>query len=123
MNYTVAINGKTYDLPPCNDEMNKLIFRMNELDDLVHSREISIVTADRERYDFVSRCVPDVLPTFEEVDMNELAVYCYAIIRAYNEPIIRARTDEAVEMLRGVLNRPEINKLLLLVEAAQKKKK
>lgn len=41
MKYSVTVNGKNYELPARNEEMDKLIVRMESIADLVRYGEIS----------------------------------------------------------------------------------
>ena len=54
MKYSVTVNGKNYELPARNEEMDKLIVRMESIADLVRYGEISRKDSLREQYDFVS---------------------------------------------------------------------
>lgn len=122
MKYTVTINGKVYDLPARSERMDALINRMCEIDKIVARGELSRKESLQEQYDFVSECIPENMPEFSNIDVADLAVARMEIVTAYNEPVIQAKINTIADSVGAIVNRPEIQKLLLLIEAGRRSK-
>ena len=102
MKYSVTVNGKNYELPARNEEMDKLIVRMESIADLVRYGEISRKDSLREQYDFVSMCVPESMPDFAD------------IVNAYNEPEKKAKIETVMEAVQAIVNNPAVKELVAL---------
>ena len=122
MKYTVTINGKVYDLPARSERMDALINRMCEIDKIVARGELPRKESLREQYDFVSECIPENMPEFSNIDVVDLEVARMEIVTAYNEPVIQAKINAIADSVGAIVNRPEIQKLLLLIEASRRSK-
>lgn len=122
MKYTVTINGKVYDLPARSERMDALINRMCEIDKIVARGELPRKESLREQYDFVSECIPENMPEFSNIDVVDLEVARMKIVTAYNEPVIQAKINTIADSVGAIVNRPEIQKLLLLIEAGRRSK-
>ena len=111
MKYSVTVNGKNYELPARNEEMDKLIVRMESIADLVRYGEISRKDSLREQYDFVSMCVPESMPDFADIDVSDLEVARMEIVNAYNEPVIKAKIETVMEAVQAIVNNPAVKDL------------
>ena len=99
MKYSVTVNGKNYELPARNEEMDKLIVRMESIADLVRYGEISRKDSLREQYDFVSMCVPESMPDFADIDVSDLEV---------------AKIETVMEAVQAIVNNPAVKELVAL---------
>lgn len=57
-----------------------------------------------------------------EIDVAEMEVACMEIVNAYTAPVIKAKVEAIMGSVRSVVNRPEIQKLLILSEAQKNEK-
>ena len=109
MKYSVTVNGKNYELPARNEEMDKLIVRMESIADLVRYGEISRKDSLREQYDFVSMCVPESMPDFADIDVSDLEVARMEIVNAY-----KAKIETVMEAVQAIVNNPAVKELVAL---------
>lgn len=122
MKYTVKIDGKTYELPARTSEMDEKIDRTSELHRVKAAGEITLREMRQEQYDFLSLCIQEPLPDLTEIDVAEMEVACMEIVNAYTAPVIKAKVEAIMGSVRSVVNRPEIQKLLILSEAQKNEK-
>lgn len=117
MSYKVTIMGKSYDMPARTLTVDDGIEAMSKLDGQYKAGEITRRDAVRDMHMFVDGLLPGVLPPVDEVDTNDLLKACLDIIAAYDAPARKARSEAQLAEVKDLLNRPEVQKLLTVVNA------
>lgn len=117
MSYKVTILGKSYDLPARTLTVDDGIEAMSKLDKKYKSGDITRRDAVHDMHMFVDGLLPGVLPPVDEVDTNDLLKACLDIIAAYDAPARKARSEAQLAEVKDLLNRPEVQKLLTVVNA------
>ena len=117
MSYRVTISGKNYELPARTLAVDDLIEGIVQADKAYQNGEITRREAVAQLHQFVETLSPGALPAVDEVDTNELMKACEDIILAYEAPARKARLEARLSEARDVVNRPEVQKLLTLVQA------
>lgn len=117
MNYKVTILGKSYDLPARTLAVDEQIEAIGALDDEYKAKRMTRREVVEKMHTFVEGFAPGALPPVDEVDTNDLFVYCANIIETYDAPARKDRNDVEMAKLREVMNRPEVQKLLAAIPA------
>ena len=97
--------------------MDDGIEAMSKLDEKYKSGEITRRDAVTQMHNFVESLVPGVLLSVDEVDTNDLLKACLDIISAYDAPARKAKSEAQLSEVKDLLNRPEVQKVLAVVNA------
>lgn len=119
MNYKVNILGKPYDLPARTLAVDEQIEAVGSLDAEYKAKRMTRREVVEKMYAFVEAFVPGAFPSLEDADTNELTATCTDIIAAYSAPARKAKNDAQMVELREVMSRPELQKLLTMLNAMQ----
>lgn len=119
MSYRVTINGTAYQLPPRTLAVDDKIEHIQEISKQYAAGEIKRRKAAKEIYDFVQGLiVPGTIGIdLDDVDTNELLVWCLSILNAYNEPVHQAKAEAMMTEVRPYLNNGEMDKMLKAANA------
>lgn len=119
MNYKVNILGKPYDLPARTLAVDEQIEEVGSLDAEYKDKRMTRREVVERMHAFVEGFAPGAFPSLEEADTNELTAACTDIISAYSAPARKTHNDAQMVELREVMNRPELQKLLTMLNAMQ----
>lgn len=119
MNYKVNILGKSYDLPARTLAVDEQIEAVGSLDAEYKDKRMTRREVVEKMYAFVEVFAPGAFQGLEEADTNELTAACTDIISAYAAPARKAKNEAQIVELREVMNRPELQKLLTMLNAMQ----
>lgn len=122
MDYTVNINGKTYELPPKTLEMDERLEKISHLQARRRSGEISVREMVEAEYSFVIDCTGVELPPLPEVDTGELEIAVMRIADSYRAPAFQERIEQMSRTLRSAVDRPEVDKLLAATDQKRKRR-
>lgn len=122
MDYTVNINGKTYELPPKTLEMDERLEKISHLQARRRSGEISVREMVEAEYSFVIDCTGVELPPLLEVDTGELEIAVMRISDSYRAPAFQERIEQMSRTLRSAVDRPEVDKLLAATDQKRKRR-
>jgi hypothetical protein len=117
MNYEVKILGKAYTLPARTLDVDDQIERVSDIDRAYSAGEINRREAVERMYSFVASLAPGAFTEIESTDTNDILKACLDIISAYSAPAIKARAEAKIQEAKDILNRPEIQKVLTLMNA------
>ena len=117
MEYTVIINGRSYDLPKKN------ISVMEQLDAVLKVDQLKI--RPRQKFEKVHAFLKDMLgeeqakelfgsDSLDEIDLSELSIAVLKINDAYNQPL----TDYKIEKIRATMSNMQTDKLTALANSA-----
>lgn len=119
MNYKVNILGNSYDLPARTLAVDEQIEAVGSLDAEYKAKRMTRREVVERMHAFVEGFAPGAFPSLEEADTNELTAACTDIISAYSAPARKTHNDAQMVELREVMNRPELQKLLTMLNAMQ----
>lgn len=117
MEYTVIMNGRSYDLP------KKTVAVMEQLDYILKIDNCRVKA--RQKFERMHAFVKEMIgeenakeafesDNLEEIDMSELALAILKINDAYNQPL----TDYKFEKMRAVMNSMQTDKIAALANSA-----
>ena len=117
MEYTVIINGRSYDLPKKN------ISVMEQLDAVLKVDQLKI--RPRQKFEKVHAFLKDMLgeehakelvgsDSLDEIDLSELSIAVLKINDAYNQPL----TDYRIEKIRATMSNMQTDKFTALANSA-----
>ena len=120
MEYTIIVNGKSYDLP------KKTISVMSALDEVARVDENKNLDL-RQKYDRRHRFMKDILGAesskeifgsehLEEIDLSEITLAVNKVIDAYEKPVNDYNQEKNMSKLNGV----PFEKSIALSKAADK---
>ncbi|WP_346704020.1 hypothetical protein [uncultured Agathobaculum sp.] len=117
MSYKVTINGKTYDLPPRTLTIDDMIERVSSVGKRYAKGESTRREIVQEQFDFLAACAPGAFTDVETADTNDLLIATLEVLKIYNAPAIKARNEATLQEIRGVVNTPEMTKVVDLARA------
>lgn len=105
MEYTVILNGRSYDLPKKNLVVAEKLDEVLKVD--------AQVTNARQKFDKMHKFVKDILgeenskeilgsDKLEELDLSELALLVLKIDDAYKRPVAEYRTEQMYERMSSI---------------------
>ena len=117
MDYTVIINGRSYDLP------KKTVSVMEKMDGILKIDSCRMKA--RQKFEKMHEFVKDMIgeenakeafgtDNLEEMDMSELAITVLKMNDAYNQPL----TDYKIEKMRATMNSMQTDKIAALANSA-----
>lgn len=117
MEYTVIINGRSYDLP------KKTVSVMEKMDGILKIDSCRMKA--RQKFEKMHEFVKDMIgeenakeafgtDNLEEMDMSELAITVLKMNDAYNQPL----TDYKIEKMRATMNSMQTDKIAALANSA-----
>lgn len=123
MEYTVIVNGKSYDLP------KKTLAVMEKLDDVLKVDTIKGLSV-RQKFEKLHGFMKDVVgeekcremfgsDDLEEIDLSELTVTIKRMVDAYDQPV----NEYDIEKSKNQLNRLPLDKIISMAAAAEKMEK
>lgn len=123
MEYTVIVNGKSYDLP------KKTLAVMEKLDDVLKVDTIKGLSV-RQKFEKLHGFMKDVVgeekcremfgsDDLEEIDLSELTVTIKKMVDAYDQPV----NEYDIEKSKNQLNRLPLDKIISMAAAAEKMEK
>lgn len=123
MEYTVIVNGKSYDLP------KKTLAVMEKLDDVLKVDAIKGLSV-RQKFEKLHGFMKDVVgeekcrgmfgsDDLEEIDLSELTVTIKKMVDAYDQPV----NEYDIEKSKNQLNRLPLDKIISMAAAAEKMEK
>lgn len=117
MEYTVIINGRSYDLP------KKTVSVMEKMDGIlkIDSCRMKARQKFEKMHEFVKNMIGEEnakeafgTDNLEEMDMSELAITVLKMNDAYNQPL----TDYKIEKMRATMNSMQTDKIAALANSA-----
>lgn len=117
MSYKVTINSKSYELPPRTLAVDEMIEKVSSAGKRYAKGESTRREIVQEQFDFLSACAPGAFADVETADTNDLLIATVEVLKVYNAPAIRARNEATLQEIRGVMNSPEITKVVDLARA------
>lgn len=123
MEYTVIVNGKSYDLP------KKTLAVMEKLDDVLKVDTIKGLSV-RQKFEKLHGFMKDVVgeekcremfgsDDLEEIDLSELTVTIKKMVDAYDQPV----NEYDIEKSKNQLSRLPLDKIISMAAAAEKMEK
>lgn len=117
MEYTIIINGRSYDLP------KKTVSVMEKMDGILKIDSCRMKA--RQKFEKMHEFVKDMIgeenakeafgtDNLEEMDMSELAITVLKMNDAYNQPL----TDYKIEKMRVTMNSMQTDKIAALANSA-----
>ena len=117
MEYTMIINGRSYDLPKKNINV------MEQLDAVLKVDQLKI--RPRQKFEKIHAFLKDILgeehakelfgsDSLDEIDLSELSIAVLKINDAYNQPL----TDYKIEKMRAIMNNMQTDKIAALANSA-----
>lgn len=117
MEYTIIINGRSYDLP------KKTVSVMEKMDGILKIDSCRMKA--RQKFEKMHEFVKDMIgeenakeafgtDNLEEMDMSELAITVLKMNDAYNQPL----TDYKIEKMRATMNSMQTDKIAALANSA-----
>ena len=117
MQYTVIINGKSYDLPP---KTIGVVEEMEKVSNIDNVKGISIREKYQKIFDFVSGLVgadnaKEILGSDDigKVDLSDVSLAFIKIVEAYDRPVRDYKTEQMRSRMRGIesMNIPNLVEL------------
>jgi hypothetical protein len=106
MNYTVIINGQSYDLPK---KTMKVVEEMDKVAHIDNVKGIGIRDKFKALFDFISNLVgkenaKEILGSdkLDEVDLSEVTLAFAKIKDAYDKPLEDYNTDKSFQKLNSI---------------------
>jgi hypothetical protein len=106
MNYTVIINGQSYDLPK---KTMKVVEEMDKVAQIDNVKGIGIRDKFKALFDFISNLVgkenaKEILGSdkLDEVDLSEVTLAFAKIKDAYDKPLEDYNTDKSFQKLNSI---------------------
>lgn len=117
MEYTIIINGRSYDLP------KKTVSVMEKMDSALKVDNLRIKA--RQKFEKIHEFVKDMIgaenakeafgsDNLEEIDLSELSIAVLKINDTYNQPL----TDYKIEKMRATMNGMQTEKIAALANSA-----
>lgn len=117
MEYTIIINGRSYDLP------KKTVSVMEKMDSVLKVDNLRIKA--RQKFEKIHEFVKDMIgaenakeafgsDNLEEIDLSELSIAVLKINDTYNQPL----TDYKIEKMRATMNGMQTEKIAALANSA-----
>ena len=117
MEYTIIINGRSYDLP------KKTVSVMEKMDSVLKVDNLRIKA--RQKFEKIHEFVKDMIgpenakeafgsDNLEEIDLSELSIAVLKINDTYNQPL----TDYKIEKMRATMNGMQTEKIAALAKSA-----
>ena len=117
MEYTIIINGRSYDLP------KKTVSVMEKMDGILKIDSCRMKA--RQKFEKMHEFVKDMIgeenakeafgtDNLEEMDRSELAITVLKMNDAYNQPL----TDYKIEKMRATMNSMQTDKIAALANSA-----
>lgn len=117
MEYTIIINGRSYDLP------KKTVSVMEKMDSVLKVDNLRI--KPRQKFEKIHEFMKDMIgaenakeafgsDNLDEVDLSELSIAVLKINDAYNQPL----TDYKLEKMRVTMNGMQAEKIAALANSA-----
>ncbi len=117
MSYKVTVNNKGYELPPRTLAIDDMIERVSSAGKRYSKGESTRRDIVQEQFDFLATCTPGAFADVDLADTNDLLIATLEVLKAYNAPAIKARNDATLQEIRGVMNTPEMTKVVDLARA------
>ncbi len=120
MNYYVTVNGENRTLPARTPEVDDRIIAIQNINRRIRSGEITRREARQEQYNFVVVSTRETLPPLDQMDLGDLEAKVAEIIAAYQRPAIQAKVEASLDVLKDVMNRPEVKNLFAALDKVSK---
>lgn len=117
MQYTVIVNGRSYDLPPKTLEVVEEMEKVSNIDNV---KGLSIREKFQKIFDFVSGLVgvdaaKEILGSddINKVDLSDVSLAFIKIVEAYDKPVNGYKAEQLRSRVRGLetMNIPNIIEL------------
>lgn len=123
MQYTIIVNGKSYDLPPKTMRVMEELETVSEID---NAKGLSIREKFQKVYDFITGLVGlenarEILGSddVDQVDLSDVSITFLKIVEAYDKPVSDFKTAQVKSQARG-LDAVSIDKVIALAKAAER---
>lgn len=120
MQYTVIINGQSYDLPKKTIKVYEEVERVSKVDDV---KGMSLRDKFKTLFDFITSLVgkenaKEILGSdkLDEVDLSEVTLAFKQIVDAYDKPLEDYSLSKSYSKLDGI----PVENIVKLVNAAEK---
>nr|DAZ50802.1 MAG TPA: hypothetical protein [Caudoviricetes sp.] len=120
MQYTIIVNGRSYDLPP------KKLAVVKELDEVLKVDSVKGISVE-QKFETLHRFMKHLVgeegakemfgsERLEDIDLSELTLAVRKVVHSYDRPIQDFESEKAMQTINGL----PIEKIISMTKAAEK---